>query len=63
MNPPSEETERSVTEALMDLCEENETGQPVSFRDAGIMTMNEGFELHLPSGQTFQVTVVEGRRR
>lgn len=63
MTTEREETERSVARTLMDLCEENGTGRAVSFRAAGALTNNEGFELHLPNGQTFEVTVVEGRRR
>jgi hypothetical protein len=63
MTSEREETERSVARALMDLCEENGTGRAVSFRRASVLTNNEGFELRLPNGQTFEVTVVEGRRR
>jgi hypothetical protein len=55
------ETERSMTEFLMEMCEENERGDVRSFEEAGVMTQNEGFELRLPNGQTFQVTVIEGR--
>ena len=63
MTTEREETERSVTRTLMELCEENGTGRAVSFRAADVMTNNEGFELRLPNGQAFEVTVVEGRRR
>jgi hypothetical protein len=56
------ETERSLTEFLMEACEENERGSAQSFEEAGVMTTNQGFELRSPDGRTFQVTVVEGRR-
>jgi hypothetical protein len=56
------ETEMSVTRTLMNLCEDSDTGRAVTFREAGVLSGNEGFELRLPNGQTFQVTVVEGRR-
>src|SRR5579862_4450870 len=63
MSKDFNETEMSVARTLMNLCEDTDTGRAVTFRELGVLSSNEGFELQLPNGQTFQVTVVEGRRR
>ena len=51
--------ERALAELLMDACEENGCGRTVSFRESGALTGDAGFELRLPDGRTFEVTVVE----
>lgn len=37
-------------------------GSVTTFRDAGVLTMNRGLVVHLPSGQEFQLTIVESTR-
>ncbi len=38
-------------------------GRVVTFHDAGVLTMNCGLVVSLPSGQQFQLTIVESTRR
>ena len=37
-------------------------GSVTTFRDAGVLTMNRGLVVTLPSGQEFQLTIVESTR-
>jgi len=38
-------------------------GRVVTFRDAGVLTLNCGLVVSLPNGQQFQLTIVESTRR
>ena len=57
-----DETEKAVADTLMALWEENDLGFPMPVLTPGA-TQYDWFELWLPNGQTFRVTVVETRRR
>lgn len=37
-------------------------GGVITFRDAGVLTMNRGLVVSLPNGQEFQLTIVESTR-
>lgn len=37
-------------------------GSVTTFRDSGVLTMNRGLVVTLPSGQEFQLTIVESTR-
>ena len=37
-------------------------GSVATFRDAGVLTMNHGLVVTLPSGQEFQLTIVDSIR-
>lgn len=55
-------SEEEFAEQLSELIEENIPGARVSsFREAGVLTRNEGFIVRTPNGK-YQVTVVEDRR-
>lgn len=55
--------EEEFAEQLSELIEENIPGARVSsFREAGVLTQNEGLVVRTPNG-SFQVTIVEDRRR
>ena len=57
-----EETEKTVADTLMAFWAENDLGFPMPYVNPGA-TDYDWFELWLPSGQTFRVTVRETPRR
>jgi hypothetical protein len=42
---------------------EHAGGSVTTFHDAGVLTMNRGPVVSLPSGQEFQLTIVDSTRR
>jgi len=47
---------------LLERALEHRGGQVRTFEDDGILTMNRGLVVELPSGQEFQLTIVESMR-
>ena len=54
-------TEKRLETKLATLLER--WAEVATFRDAGILTDNKGLVLSFPTGQEFQVTIVESTRR
>jgi hypothetical protein len=60
-------TERSLERKLVNLFDrifsERSGGWAESFEDAGVMTGNRGVVISVGTGQEFQLTIVESKRR
>ena len=54
--------EQSAEGDTGDFCDETMEGcRTTSYRDAGVLTMDKGFVLHMEDGSEYQVTVIQSR--